>query len=245
MTAMRTKLATLDCAVFTEEPPGRPRTAIICCHGFGAPGDDLVGLRDELVRLQPSLEGARFIFPAAPIDLGDQGYGFHSRAWWLIDFEQVGALQRGDEQALRAFRSVEPEGMAHSRALLRKLVDEVCEQTGLPIGRVVLMGFSQGAMLSTDLALRLDEAPLALAVLSGTLLTEEVWRQKANARAGLPVFQSHGRQDPILIYRAAEWLKELFEGAKMKHEFHPFDGGHGIPPQVLAALGAFLVRIGA
>ena len=50
-------------------------------------------------------------------------------------------------------------------------------------------------------------------------------RLKAKARAGLPVFQSHGRQDPVLPYVAAEWLKEVFVEAGMEPEFVPFDGG--------------------
>jgi len=74
------------------------------------------------------------------------------------------------------------------------------------------------------------------------LLIEDVWRLKAKARAGLPVFQSHGRQDPILPYPAAEWLKELFLEAGMQHEFVPFDGGHTIGEEALLKLGDFLQR---
>ena len=65
---------------------------------------------------------------------------------------------------------------------------------------------------------------------------------KAKARAGLPVFQSHGRQDPILPYRASEWLREVFVEAGMQHEFAPFDGGHTIGADTLLKLGAFLAR---
>src|SRR5436309_2302056 len=81
--------------------------------------------------------------------------------------------------ALREFRKAEPEGMAKARAMMLKLVDELVAQTGLPLGKIVLGGFSQGAMISTDVALRLEEAPRALAILSGTLLIEDAWRAKA------------------------------------------------------------------
>ena len=79
-------------------------------------------------------------------------------------------------------------------------------------------------------------------VLSGTLLIEDAWKTKANARAGLPVFQSHGRQDPVLPYHAAEWLKTVFVEAAMQHEFVPFDGGHTIGQDALLKLGDFLAR---
>ena len=236
---MHTQLAGLDVEV-TQASRNPPSAAVILCHGFGAPGNDLVGLERELVRLQPSLADARFYFPAAPIDLGQLGWG-EARAWWMIDMAVVQRLQH-DADALREFRKLEPEGMAAARKALLALVREVADGTGLPLQRIVLGGFSQGSMLATDVALRLEEAPGALVVLSGTLLTEDVWRQKAAARAGLPVFQSHGRADPVLPFQAAEWLHELFTSAGLPTEYVPFNGGHTIDRDALAKLGEFLTR---
>lgn len=234
---MQTQIAGLQVEVFqaTQTPP---KAAVILCHGFGAPGNDLVPLGRELARHFPALQDVRFYFPAAPIEL-DMGWG-DSRAWWLID---MGAIQRlaHDLEAQREFRKIEPKGMAEARKAMLALVQEVAAHTGLPMKKIVLGGFSQGSMITTDVALRLEEAPGALVALSGTLLIEDTWRLKAKARAGLPVFQSHGRQDPILPYHAAEWLKEVFTEANMQHEFVPFDGGHSLG-EVLPQLGEFLSR---
>lgn len=216
-----------------------PGAVFILCHGFGAPGDDLVGLGPELVRAVPALKDVRFYFPAAPLTL-EGGWG-DSRAWWLIDMEAIQRLQY-DQTAQREFRKVEPEGLPAARKAMLALVQQVADDTRLPMKRILLGGFSQGAMLATDVALRLEEAPGGLCVLSGTLLIEDVWRLKAKARAGLPVFQSHGRQDPILPYAAAQWLQTLFVEAGMQHEFVPFDGGHTIGPDALLKLGDFLAR---
>ncbi len=231
---MHSQLAGLDVEVL-QEAPGKPRAAVILCHGFGAPGDDLVGLAPELVRAQPSLADVRFYFPEAPLDLG------FGRAWWLIDMAAVQKMQR-DPEALREFRKAEPEGMAAARSKLLSLVKEVADGTGLPLNRIVLGGFSQGAMLSCDVALRLEEAPAALVQLSGTLLTEDVWREKAKRRAGLQVFQSHGRFDPILPFQAAEWLRDALTDAGLSVEFVPFDGPHTIGGEAFSKLGAFLTR---
>lgn len=236
---MHTEIAGLQVQVFQASKTA-PKAAVILCHGFGAPGDDLVGLAPELARHFPALADVRFYFPAAPLSLGDLGWG-DSRAWWLIDMAAVQRLQR-DEAALREFRKVEPQGMAEARKAVRALVTQVADQTGLPMKKIVLGGFSQGAMITTDVALRLEEPPGGLVVLSGTLLIEDVWRAKAAARAGLPVFQSHGRQDPVLPFKAAEWLQALFSEAGMQHEFVPFDGGHTIGPEALERLGDFLTR---
>jgi phospholipase/carboxylesterase len=237
---MRTTIAGLDVQVL-QDTKGPPTAAVILCHGFGAPGDDLVGLQGELVRLQPSLASVRFYFPAAPLSLGGFGWG-DSRAWWMIDLPTIQRLQQGDPAALREFRRLEPAGMAQARATLKKLVLDVAAQADLPMKRILLGGFSQGAMLTTDVALRLEEAPAGLAILSGTLLLEDVWRARAQGRAGLPVFQSHGRQDPLLAYEAAERLRDLLTESGLAVEFHPFDGGHGIAPEVAVTLAAFVAR---
>jgi phospholipase/carboxylesterase len=229
---MKTTLGGLGCRVFPEEPAGKPAYVAVLSHGFGAPGDDLVPLYEELLRLKPSLKRCRFIFPEAPLAIDPM-----SRAWWMIDARTVQRLQSSDPEALREFRKVEAPGMAQARAMMLKLVDEVNAQTGAPI---VLAGFSQGAMISTDVALRMDQRPLGLAVLSGTLLIEDVWRAKAKARAGLPVLQAHGRQDPLLAFMTAEWLQALFVEAGLKVDFVPFDGGHTIPMNVLVKLADFL-----
>ncbi len=235
---MHTEIAGLSVEVF-QATQAAPTAAVILCHGFGAPGDDLVGLAPELVRAVPALRDVRFYFPAAPLTL-EMGFG-DSRAWWLIDMGAIQKLQH-DPAAQREFRRHEPEGMAAARKAMLALVQEVATHTGLPMKKLILGGFSQGAMISTDVALRLEEAPGALCVLSGTLLIEDAWKVKAKARAGLPVFQSHGRQDPVLPYVAAEWLKDLFLESGMEHEFVPFNGGHTIAPDALLKLGAFLAR---
>jgi len=152
---MHTEIAGLKVQVFqaTQTPP---KAAVILCHGFGAPGNDLVGLGAELARQVPALTDVRFYFPAAPIEL-EMGWG-DSRAWWLIDMAAIQRLQH-DPAAQREFRKLEPNGMPAARKAMLALVHEVATHTGLPMKKIVLGGFSQGAMIATDVALRLEEAP--------------------------------------------------------------------------------------
>ncbi len=237
---MITSMAGLDVQVL-QHSQAAPVAAVILCHGFGAPGDDLVPLAEALIGRDPGLAAVRFYVPAAPISLGSTGWG-EARAWWPINLPTVARLQAGDPTALREFSKAEPHGMPMARQALLKLVNEVSQTTQLPYSRILLGGFSQGAMLTTDVALRLEEAPLGLAILSGTLLTEDVWGPKARARAGLNVFQTHGRSDPILAFVAANWLNELLTQSGMHVQFEPFDGGHTIHPDALMKLGAFISR---
>jgi phospholipase/carboxylesterase len=60
------------------------------------------------------------------------------------------------------------------------------------------------------------------------------------ARKDLPVFQSHGTQDPILPFAIAERLRHVLDDAGMRVSFTQFDGGHGIPPEAMRDLGVWL-----
>ena len=233
------ELGGLACHVIDSLPSGqKPSLAVILCHGFGATGTDLVSLGPELLRLEPELcSSVRFFFPAAPLSLDE--FGMHgSRAWWPLDVEQLAAaIDRGE---VRDLRNDVPPGLVEARKLLLAMVEELCETTGLGIERVVFGGFSQGAMVATDVALRLPERPAGLCIFSGTLLCQSEWRDLLVRRGPLPVLQSHGRQDPLLPFSVAEQLRELMTEAGMPVQFLPFDGPHTIPFAAVEQFAAFL-----
>lgn len=210
------------------EDDGTPELAVIICHGFGAPGTDLVPLGEIMLRSSEKLgAGTRFYFPEGPLDLSRMGM-FGSRAWWMIDME---ALNRAmmDGTFRERSRNERPEGLEDVRAQLLELIAQVKVETGLPTSRIALGGFSQGAMLALDVTLQLDENPGALFQWSGTLLNEKEWREHGDNHAGLKVVQTHGRQDPLLPYDWAEDLRDLLKEFGMDVEFHAFDGPHTVP----------------
>ena len=205
---------------------------VVLCHGYGAPGTDLCGIAGEVLAQKPALASrVRFRFPEAPLELDFVPFG--GRAWWHIDvgrFER--ALATGEME--RLFDET-PEGMPQARKALAAALDAWCASTGTPRSRLLLGGFSQGSMITTDLALRLEEAPAALAIFSGTLLCRPEWTRLAPARRGLKVLQSHGTNDPLLPYPAALELKGLLEGAGLDVRFLSFPGGHGLDGEVIEA----------
>jgi phospholipase/carboxylesterase len=85
--------------------------------------------------------------------------------------------------------------------------------------------------------------PLAgLVVMSGVMLCRPEWLRLLLARAGLPVFQSHGLQDPMLPVVLATELRDAMKAAGLAVDWVEFSGGHEIPPQVVAGASAFLAR---
>lgn len=218
-----------------------PVLVVILCHGFGAPGTDLVPIAGELIRINADLKDrVRFVFPEGPLSLDEFGmYG--GRAWWQLDVARfMAAVDSGE---FRNLRHETPPGLSAARELLMGLTDKVKHETGLPESRIVLGGFSQGAMLAIDVSLRLAEPPAAVAVFSGSLLCEEEWQELAKKRRGLKVVQSHGRQDPILPYLAAEWLRDMLRDAGLEVDFLAFDGMHTIPLEALDRFADLLGRL--
>ncbi|CAM3081795.1 phospholipase [Corallococcus sp. ZKHCc1 1396] len=233
--AVRTKLGELNCVVVDALPEGaRPELVVVLSHGFGASGTDLVGLGPELMNASPRLaEAVRFVFPEAPLSLENLGMP-QGRAWFALPQSVLMGQQRDWEQFSREV----PPGMPAARRALMSTVAALQH----PFGRIVLGGFSQGAMMSTDVALRLEESPAGLCLLSGALVAQDEWMPKARARSALPVFQGHGRQDPVLPFQEGERLRDLLTGVGMPVEFLPFDGGHTILTEELEQLAAFLVK---
>jgi phospholipase/carboxylesterase len=232
-----TQVGGLRCRIV--KGPSSPKVVVVLCHGFGAPGSDLVPLAEEAVMLAPSLaDNAAFVFPEAPIPLTE--FGGDSRAWWRLEMAR---FQNPTPEMLQARREGVPEGLAEVRRLLMGLVSELSVQWKLPLGKFVLGGFSQGAMLATDVTFRLEEAPAALVLFSGTLICQDDWTKRAAARRGLTVLVSHGRQDPLLPFAETQLLLELLRNAGLEVKFIPFEGPHTIALPALEAFAAQLNEI--
>ncbi|MDW8251632.1 MAG: phospholipase, partial [Myxococcales bacterium] len=169
----------------------------------------------------------------------DFGMGTSGRAWWHIDMMRLQlAMMRGLHRELA---SEHPEGMPAAAEALRGCLWQLQQDHGISSERLVIGGFSQGAMLTTEIALQEDEPFAGLVVLSGTLLCEDRWREAAALRASrLAVYQSHGRQDPILPYAGAEALRDLLSKGGAQVTFRGFSGQHEIPFPILEGLGLFL-----
>ncbi|MCK6592728.1 MAG: hypothetical protein HUU21_23830 [Polyangiaceae bacterium] len=207
--------------------------AILLCHGFGAPGDDLC----SLARVVPVPSTVRWFFPEAPLAI-DFGYGMQGRAWWHIDMMRLQeALMRGDPRVLR---HETPVGLTEAREALEGCIDALVRDHNVSRDRLLIGGFSQGGMLTTEIALHAPRPFAGLAVMSGTLLCEDRWREAARASGpNLHALMSHGRADPLLPFDGAVALKELFEEAGASVAWVPHSGQHEIPMIVLQRLGAF------
>ena len=221
----RVRFGNLDAIELPNEDP--LALTVVCLHGYGADMRDLAPLAEELETKRP----LQWLFPDAPEKLDWGG-----RAWFPIDVAAFEEAQRSGTARDLSLR--EPPGMEWAREEMQRFL-AAC---GAAPESLVLMGFSQGAMLAVDLAARAETAPAGVSILSGTLVNKAALASAALEKKGLPFFMSHGSVDPILGYAQARALEKVLLEAGWKGQLQRFEGGHAIPAEVLASLRKWLEK---
>lgn len=194
---------------------------VILFHGFGADAQDLASLSDAVI----TKKECNWLFPNGPLQV-QIGPGFMGSAWWNIRLSDL----TGDWALHR------PDGMSSSIDKVLKMISGM----KVPWKDIILGGFSQGAMLATEIYLKAPDMPAGLISLSGTLISENEWKLEAPKRKGGKVFISHGQSDGVLPLKGSARLQSFFESFEIKTEFVSFSGGHEIPPQVIQKMKSYI-----
>lgn len=208
--------------------PGAP--AILLFHGYGADGRDLLPLSQALAGfdIKPS-----FYFPTGPLEV-PIAPGYSGRGWFPIDIEALKDAIHGkkSENVSKAF----PKEYSQIRQIAQLLIAEL----NIPLSKLILGGFSQGAILAIDTALHASEKIGGLLIFSGIMVNEEEWKKRASQYRGIPFFQSHGHEDQLLPFDRAVALEKFLKDSGLKGKLHSFHGGHEIPHAIIVKLNAFL-----
>lgn len=195
-------------------------------HGFGASAEDLVSIAD----FGPARE-FRCIFPQAPKEIVVSGR-LMGRAWFPRDEPTLREALFGE--FFSRLQGLDPPGL---KASGREMV-ELCDELELDPSATVFAGFSQGAMVAVETALALAAAnrkPAALMLFSGALIAQGRWASQVSMLSGMPVFQSHGTLDPILMPEHGYALGNVLDRAGCDRTFYEFKGSHAIPQEALVA----------
>ncbi|ELP35359.1 MAG TPA: lysophospholipase [Rhodopirellula baltica] len=239
----------------------QPWLPVILCHGYGAPGDDLVGLTDYLIdKLGDAAKAVRFVYPVAPGDLADQGMP-GGRAWWPLNMASLQQLLQTSQ--FDQLHDQTPPGIETASGQLVSVVQSVLNnmpadppacsgspsmggETSRPY---VLGGFSQGAMVTMNTALTGDiPPPDVLVQFSGTLVCGPQWIDAASKSGSgrlkaTRVLQSHGTQDQILPFSSAATLADTLHEEALEWEFRAFQGPHTIEAGTLDHLAQWILDL--
>jgi phospholipase/carboxylesterase len=208
---------------FARKGPEEAGALVVFLHGYGADGADLLGLADVL---SPHLPGVAFTAPDAPERCVGGGFGFQWFPIPWLDGSPVALAEAGLDAA-----AVDLNGFLDAR-----LAEE-----GIGPERLVLVGFSQGAMMSLHVALRRAEPLAGVVAISGRLLRPEVLAGEITARP--PVLIMHGDQDPVVPFEDMGKAGNALVGAGVPTYGHVMKGtGHGIAPDGLGVALQFITE---
>lgn len=216
---LRLQVAPLSAIVRGGEGP----PALVLLHGYGSRAEDWLQFEGKI----QVPDNGRLILPQAPL----RGPG-GARGWWWLHLEGYVPEGGGMPDLSRG----SPGGIKVASRLLREYLEDVP-------GPVVLGGFSQGAMLSAEVAFQTDQELAALIMLGGTTVNEEAWAERFPGRRHLPIFIAHGRQDSVLSFAIAERFANRLKVAGLNVKWVPFNGGHEVPDFVIRELNEFLTTL--
>jgi phospholipase/carboxylesterase len=202
-----------------DHPP-----SLVLMHGYGSRAEQW--LQFEHVLEVPN--DGRMVFLQGPL----RGPLSGGRGWWWLNIE--GHIPEG--RRLPDFSTANPGGIKVASRLVRDYLETID-------GPIVLGGFSQGAMLSGEIAFQTDQELAGLILLGGTTVNEAGWAELFPKRRDLPVFIAHGRHDGVLPFDIAERFANKLKAAGLDVTWVPFDGEHNIPPTVIGAMNTFLASL--
>ena len=195
-------------------------------HGLGADAKDFYGVPPEL-GLPPDLH-VRYVFPNAPQIPVTINRGMVMRAWYDID--DMGS--RGQDE----------EGIRRSAVQIDELVQRENER-GIPTNRIVLAGFSQGGAMALFAGVRTPQPLAGIMCLSGYLLLEDTLSAEANVDGrGVPIFQAHGTDDPVVPHLLGKGSRDLLAESGYTVEWHEYPMGHSVCTEEVRDIGAWLTR---
>jgi phospholipase/carboxylesterase len=205
-----------------------PRASVIVLHGLGADGNDFVPIAQEL-----DLSGAgdvRFVFPHAPVIPVTINGGYEMRAWY--DILGADLVQREDEKGLRS-------SLAQVEALIERE-----KARGIPAGRIVLAGFSQGCAMALLTGLRHGEKLGGIVGLSGYLpLAATTAAERHSANTATPIFLAHGRMDPVVPLARALASRDALQALGYQVEWREYPMAHSVCMEEISDLNRWLLSV--
>jgi phospholipase/carboxylesterase len=189
---------------------------VFSIHGRGADASDLASLSPEIG------EEYRWILPQGPRPV-PLGPGYVGWAWYELDSNRA-------------------DTVVTSRDILAGFIERTLRRLDVPHDRALVMGFSQGAVMSLHVGLA-SETPFAgIAAMSGYLPAHETLEPVLPQRRDRSVLMVHGTQDATLNVELGRSARELLERTGLAPEYQEFQMGHEITPESLARVREYVRR---
>lgn len=198
-------------------PDGADQRLLVLLHGWGANAQNVAGLIEAINMIAAP---TRALLPQAPFDHPMVPGG---RAWYSFPANY-------DFRSPHNFEA--QADLQESRQRLTHWMRSLPEQTGIPLEKTIMGGFSQGGAMTLDVGPSLPlAAMLILSSYSHAPITKCVTQR--------PVLLLHGRQDPVVPLTKALETKAQLEQRNLAVTYHEFDMGHEVSLEALRVASQF------
>ena len=210
----------LEGPTYGPEAGGKPGHLVVLLHGYGADGEDLIGLAPVLAPLMPDV---MFHAPNAPYPCEGNPFGYQ----WF-------GISRLDPAVVTA-------GVRAAAPIADGFLDETMAKYGLDESKTVLVGFSQGTMMALHIGLRRRKRLAGIVGFSGMLAAPEALGMEMKSRP--PVLLTHGDSDELIPYQLTERAAGILGQHGIQVVKHIAPGvGHGIDESSLAYATRFILE---
>ncbi|MGZ8831229.1 MAG: alpha/beta hydrolase [Thermoanaerobaculia bacterium] len=204
-----------------QTPSGKserePMPLVIIMHGRGADANDLA----DIAPMIDGPGGYRFLFPNAP------------KAWEAAPGMTIGYTW---------FEGLppDPKSIEAARKIVLQSLDAALKRYPTPAGKVVLGGFSQGALMALDAGLRTTQPIAGIVVMSGALFEQDP--PDVTAKKEVPILIAHGTADEMINVNMARRARRVLEERGLQVEYHEFPMGHQLTQESMAVVRGFISR---
>jgi len=201
---------------------------IIWLHGLGADGNDFVPLVPELKL--PESYAIKFIFPHAPVRPITLNNGYEMRAWF-------------DMLSLDRQNNANEDDILASVAWINQFIESEVEN-GTPSTKILLAGFSQGAVIALHAGIRYPEKLAGVMALSTYMpFDENLLTQTSASQKALPIFAAHGQQDPVIPVAAWKDYVPKLQAKGFDVEAHSYAMEHSLCAEEIRDISAWLQKV--
>ncbi|MBS1651827.1 MAG: dienelactone hydrolase family protein [Bacteroidetes bacterium] len=211
----------LDYKLFKPEKYTYNTPLLVILHGYGSNENDLFdfskGYENKFIVL--SLGG--------PLKAGE------GKAWFNLEFLQ-------NKNFKYDYKEVEL-----SRKKIQEAISKTCRQLVIDSSNVILMGFSQGAIMAYDIAFKSTLKIKGVLALSGLLLPETIKNKTVFSKIQNTRFYiAHGYSDNTIDVSEADKVNELFTKNQIKNVlFKKYQMPHTFCGDELRDIKSFLFKL--
>ena len=217
-----TDIPKLDGPAFAPASGGTARKLVVLLHGYGANGEDLIGLAPAFAQVLPD---TAFISPNAPYPCPQAPPGHYQ--WFDVwDRDPARRLAWGRQVAV----------------IVDAFLDQQLAARTLTDADLALIGFSQGTMVSLHVGLRRPKPCAGILGYSGRLEFPDLLATELRSRP--PVLLVHGEEDPVVPFAQLATATDALKANGVPVEAHARPGlGHGIDIDGIKLGAAFLTTV--